>query len=124
LSDEDRLLTKPGEHTQAGRLIKFTNLKDIIRLESSLRSYIFEAIEIEKIGLKVESKKVSDYEVIEEFKVKLKAMPELRKAFNALTPGRQKAYLIHFLDAKQSKTRAARVEKWIPNILKGKGFLE
>lgn len=122
LSDTDGLLAKPGENTQAGRLIRFTNVKDIVKAENTIKAYIYEAIEVEKAGIKVKPKKVDDYPMPDEFQNKLKKMPGLKTAFYALTPGRQKAYLLHFSGAKQSKTRESRIEKCIPNILIGKGL--
>jgi uncharacterized protein YdeI (YjbR/CyaY-like superfamily) len=124
LSDSDKILDKPGEHTQAARLIRFRDIKKIAELEDTLKAYVFEAIEIEKAGLKVKSKPVSEFDVPEELTKAFKLNPDLKKAFHALTPGRQKAYLLHFSSAKQSKTREARIEKWIPKIMMGKGFLE
>lgn len=124
LSDTSNILSQPGENTQSARLIRFTNVKEIVKLKSILKAYIFEAMEIEKAGLKVAFKKAEDYSIPEEFQNKLKLMPALKKAFDALTPGRQKSYLLHFSQAKQTKTREARIEKCIPQILKGKGFNE
>lgn len=124
LSDHAGMLESPGENSQAGRLIKFTDVRTISKQKADLKAYIFEAIEIEKAGLKVASKPVSEFPVPEEFQQKLDQLPQLKKAFEALTPGRQRAYLLHFGGAKQSVTRAARVEKWIPQILAGKGFNE
>jgi uncharacterized protein YdeI (YjbR/CyaY-like superfamily) len=124
LSDSEMILEKPGEHTQAARLIRFKDIKKIAELEDTLKAYVFEAIEIEKAGLKVKSKPVSEFDVPEELTSAFKLNPDLKKAFNSLTPGRQKAYLLHFSSAKQSKTREARIEKWIPKIMMGKGFLE
>ena len=124
LSDTHNILSQPGEHTQSARLIRFTNVKEIMKLKSVLKAYLFEAIEIEKAGLKVTFKKPEDFVLPEEFQNKLKLMPALKKAFDALTPGRQKSYLLHFSQAKQTKTREARIEKCIPQILKGKGFNE
>lgn len=124
LSDTAGLLVSPGENSQASRLIKYTDARTISKQKADLKAYIFEAIEVEKAGLKVEYKKVAEYPVPEEFQQKLDQLPKLKKAFEALTPGRQRAYLLHFGGAKQSQTRAARVEKWIPNILSGKGFNE
>lgn len=124
LSDTAKLLASPGEHTQAARLIRFTDARTISKHKAELKAYIFEAIEIEKAGLKVAYKKVTDFPVPDEFQQKLDQLPALKKAFEALTPGRQRAYLLHFGSAKQANTRAARVEKWIPNILSGKGFNE
>lgn len=122
LKDPRHILVKISENTQASRQVRFTDMKEIIELEPVLKDYIREAIEVEKSGLEVELKKTSDYEVPEEFKIKLDADPKLKKAFKALTPGRQRAYLFYFSSAKQSKTREARVEKYIPQILAGKGM--
>lgn len=122
LSDANGILYQPGENTQAARQIKFTNVKDIAELEPVLKAYIFEAIEVEKAGLKVPLKKTAEYNVPEEFQTRLDEIPILKSAFEALTPGRQKAYLLHFSQAKQSQTRASRIEKCIPQILIGKGL--
>lgn len=100
----------------------FTTLQEITELKSVLKSYIYEAIEVEKAGLKVELKKTREYDVPMEFQVKLDECAELKCAFKALTPGRQRAYLLYFAAAKQAKTREARVEKVIPQILSGKGL--
>lgn len=124
LEDEEKILQFPGENSQSAKVIRFTDVKTIQKLEAVLKAYIFEAIEIEKAGLKVTPKKLEEYTVPAEFKSKLKEMPALKKAFEALTLGRQKAYLLHFSSAKQAATRISRIEKCIPNILKGKGFLE
>lgn len=122
LSDDKNILTKPGEHTQAARTVNFTDLKSIEKMEASIVSYIQEAIEIEKSGQKVEFKKVDDYEVPSELQEKFNASPSFKKAFEALTPGRQKGYLLHFAQAKQSSTRIARIEKCEPKIREGKGL--
>jgi Uncharacterized protein conserved in bacteria len=122
LSDEHKILTKPGENTQASRVIRFTKIEDITEREQILKSYIFEAVEVEKAGLKVELKKSDEYLVPEEFQKKLDGFPELKAAFEALTPGRQRAYLLYFTQPKQSKTRESRIEKYIQQILIGKGF--
>jgi uncharacterized protein YdeI (YjbR/CyaY-like superfamily) len=122
LYDAERILVAPGENTQLGRWVKFTSVPEIVKMEPVLKAYIYEAIEVEKAGVKVKLKETSDYPVPEEFQSKLDAMPALKAAYNALTPGRQKAYLLHFAQPKQSKTREARVEKWIPQILAGKGI--
>ncbi|MCD9575108.1 YdeI/OmpD-associated family protein [Flavobacterium soyae] len=122
LKDTDGILIQQSENVQAARQIRFTNLKEITELKDILKTYIYQAIEIEKAGLKVELKKTSEFAVSEEFQKKLDAMPDLQKAFSALTPGRQRAYLLHFSQPKQSKTRVSRVEKNIPNILEGKGL--
>lgn len=122
LEDTDSILIQQSENVQAARQIRFTNRQEIVDLKKILKTYIYQAIEVEKAGLKVELKKTSEFEVAEEFQKKLNQMPNLQKAFYELTPGRQRAYLLHFSQAKQSKTREARVEKNIPNILDGKGL--
>jgi uncharacterized protein YdeI (YjbR/CyaY-like superfamily) len=122
LKDVHGILLKAGEHTQAGRWIKFTNVREIVKMKTILKAYIHEAIEAERAGLKVNYKKTSDFMIPEEFKSKLDKNAALKTAFKALTPGRQRAYLIYFSGAKQSKTREARVEKCMPQILKGKGL--
>ena len=123
LKDPKHILQKIGE-AQAGRWIKFTSPKEISPLQPTLRSYIYEAIEVEESGKKVPLKKASEYVVPEELQVKLNAAPELKAAFEALTPGRRKSYIFHVSGAKQAKTRAARVEKCAPMILSGRGFNE
>lgn len=122
LKDTNGILIQQTENVQAGRQIRFTNLQEIVELEATIKAYIFEAIEVEKAGLKVEMKKTKDYPVPEELQTKLDESPALKTAFEALTPGRQRAYLFHFGQPKQSKTRTARVEKCIPQILDGKGL--
>ncbi|WP_200975582.1 YdeI family protein [Echinicola sp. 20G] len=122
LKDEEKLLEKPGENTQAGRIIKFTNVQKIQELQATLKAYLFEAIEVEKAGLGIEYKETSAYDVPEEFQQKLDEDPGIKAAFEALTPGRQKGYLLHFSQAKQSKTREARIEKCLPMIFAGKGL--
>ena len=124
LADPEHVLQKIGENSQSGRWIKFTSLKEITAIQSLLRSYFREAIEIEKSGRKVNLKKESDYPVPEELQTKLDATPKLRAAFAALTPGRRKSYILHVSSAKQAKTRTARVEKCVPMILSGRGFNE
>ncbi len=121
LQDENTILNKIG-NVQAARWIKFTSVKEIIKLEPILKAYIFEAIEVEKAGLKIIKKKTSDYPIPGEFQRKLNKMPALKKAFEALTPGRQRAYIHYFSQAKQAKTREARVEKYMQHILNGKGM--
>ncbi|HTB32978.1 MAG TPA: YdeI/OmpD-associated family protein [Bacteroidia bacterium] len=121
LSDEEGILIQPGK-VQAARWVKFTSVKEIIKLEPVLKAYIFEAIEIEKAGLKIIKKKTSDYPIPQEFQDRLDELPALKKAFYALTPGRQRAYIIYFSQAKQSKTREARVEKYLQQIINGKGI--
>lgn len=122
LKDTDNILIQQSDNVQAARQIRFTNLKEITDQKDILKTYIYQAIEIEKAGLKVELKKTTEFEVSDEFQKKLDEMPDLKKAFHALTPGRQRAYLLNFSQPKQSKTREARVEKNIPNILNGKGL--
>jgi uncharacterized protein YdeI (YjbR/CyaY-like superfamily) len=124
LNDPNDILIQQTEHVQAARQIRFTNLREIVKLEPILKSYIYEAIEVEKAGLKVKLKKTAAFPVPEEFKVKMDKKAALKTAFYALTPGRQRAYLLHFAAPKQAKTRESRVEKWIPEILKGKGLNE
>ena len=102
LADSEKILLQQTENVQAARQIRFTNLQDIVKLETAIKAYIFEAIEVEKAGLKVELKKTSEYNLPEEFQQKLEQMPELRTAFEALTPGRQRAYIFYFSQAKQS----------------------
>lgn len=122
LKDTKRILVKPGENSQAARVIRFANVQEIVKLESTLKAYIKQAIKAEKAGLKVQLKDISEREVPEELQTKLDDMPALNKAFNALTPGRRRAYFLHIAGAKQSKTRASRVEKCVPRILDGKGL--
>lgn len=122
LKDDHQILEKPGENTQSGRVVRFTDVAQIAQLESVLKSYIFEAIEVKKAGLKVQLKPVSDYDIPEEFQQRLEEDPELKEAFENLTPGRQKGYLLYFSGAKQSKTREDRIEKYLPKIMKGLGF--
>lgn len=106
LKDTDGILIQQSENVQAARQIRFTNLQKIIDLKTVLKTYIYQAVEIEKAGLKVELKKTSEFAVSEEFQKRLDEMPNLKNAFYALTPGRQRAYLLHFLQPKQSKTRS------------------
>lgn len=122
LKDAKGILIQQTENVQAGRQVRFTNIQQIVELEPVLKAYILEAIEAEKAGLEIKYKKPSEFKVAEEFQVKLDKIPTLKKAFRALTPGRQRAYLLYFSGAKQSKTREARVEKCMPRILKGKGL--
>lgn len=124
INDTDDILIQQTENVQSGRQIRFTNVKEIIKLEPVLKEYIQKAIDIEKAGLKVVLKKTDEFKVPEEFQQKLKESPALKSAFEALTPGRQRAYLFHFSQPKQSTTREARIEKQIPKILSGKGLLD
>lgn len=122
LSDPENILIQQTENVQAARQIRFTNVKEIVKMEKILKAYIYEAIEVEKAGLQVKLKKTSDFKVPEEFQNKLDQMPSLQKAFETLTPGRQRAYIFYFSQAKQSRTREARVEKYVKQILSGKGL--
>jgi uncharacterized protein YdeI (YjbR/CyaY-like superfamily) len=122
LKDAEGILIRQTENVQSARQIRFANVREIAKLKKTLKSYIREAIEIEKAGLKVELKKTRDFEMPEEFQSKLDELPALRAAFDALTPGRQRAYLFHFSQPKQAKTRESRVEKYIPKILEGMGL--
>jgi uncharacterized protein YdeI (YjbR/CyaY-like superfamily) len=122
LNDANGILIKPGEDTQAGRQIRFTNAREIVEMEPILKAYIYEAIEVEKAGLKVDFKKTTEFIIPEEFQKKLDEIPALKTAFDALTPGRQRAYILYFSQPKQSKTRESRVEKYMQQILNGKGL--
>ncbi|MFL5808653.1 MAG: YdeI/OmpD-associated family protein [Flavisolibacter sp.] len=122
LKDARGILVQQTEHVQSARQVRFTNPREIAKLEPALKAYIYEAIEVEKAGLKVELKKTAAFEVPEEFETKLKKSAALKKAFAALTPGRQRGYLLYFSAPKQSKTRETRIEKSMPLILKGKGL--
>lgn len=122
--DPKRILQRAGEHTQAGRWIKFTSVQEVASLRSTLTDYIYEAIEIEESGKKVKLKKPSEYAIPEELQARLDKDAALKAAFEALTPGRRKSYIFHISSAKQSKTRAARAEKCAPTILSGRGFNE
>jgi uncharacterized protein YdeI (YjbR/CyaY-like superfamily) len=122
LHDAEGILIQQTENVQAGRQIRFTDVSEIVNLEPILKAYIYEAIEVEKAGLKVNFKKTTEYNIPEKFQNKLDEIPALKTAFEALTPGRQRAYLFYFSEPKQSKTREARVEKCIPQILTGKGL--
>jgi len=122
LKDDKSILIQQTKNVQAGRQIRFTNVQEIVKMKSILKAYIFEAIEVEKAGLKVKMKKTSDFKIPEEFQKKLNEKAALKTAFEALTPGRQRAYIFYFSQPKQSKTRASRVEKYIRQILSGKGL--
>jgi uncharacterized protein YdeI (YjbR/CyaY-like superfamily) len=119
LKDPENLLSRIGEHMQAPRQLRFTSISDVIRLKPKIKAYIEEAINLEKSGAKVQLKKASDYKIPDELQAKLDENPDLKKAFAALTPGRQKRYIFEIAAAKQSTTRAARVEKYTPQILAG-----
>ncbi|ACU63547.1 Domain of unknown function DUF1801 [Chitinophaga pinensis DSM 2588] len=122
LSDPESVLVKTGENTEVGRQLRFTSVKEITKLAPVISAYIYEAIEVERAGLKVEVKKSTELDIPEEFQQQLAANADLKKAFFALTQGRQKAYIFYFSGAKQSKTRMSRVERCIPQILEGKGM--
>ena len=122
LKDAEGILVQQTKNVQAARQMRFANIHELVGLKATLKSYIREAIEVEAAGLKVDLKKTAEFTVADEFKKKLDENPDLRTAFDALTPGRQRAYLLHFSAPKQSKTRESRVEKWTKQILKGKGL--
>jgi uncharacterized protein YdeI (YjbR/CyaY-like superfamily) len=122
LKDPKNILVQQTENVQAARQVRFTSVQEIVKKEKTLKAYIYEAIEVEEAGLKVPMKKATEFKMPEEFKNKLEKKPALKKAFYALTPGRQRGYLLYFSSAKQSKTREARVEKYMPLILDGKGL--
>ncbi len=122
LNDPNGILIQQTKNVQAARQVRFTNVREIVKMERILKAYIYEAIEVERAGLQVKYKKTKDFKIPEEFQSKLDKMPALKKAFDALTPGRQRAYIFHFSQPKLSKTRASRVEKYIKQILKGKGL--
>ena len=122
LKDPEGILIQQTENVQSARQVRFTNLQEILALEPILKAYVYEAIEVEKSGLKVQFKQATEFAVADEFQAKLDESEELSAAFYALTPGRQRAYLLFFGAPKQSKTRAARVEKYIEQIMNGKGL--
>ncbi|MFV5700100.1 DUF1801 domain-containing protein [Flavobacterium sp. ZT3R17] len=122
LQDSNGLLSKPGENSQAVRFFKFTSLQEIQELKPIIKNYIYEAIELEKAGLKVIFKSNTELELVAELQIALDKNPSLKIAFKALTPGRQRAYNLYFSAPKQSKTRENRIENYIPRILDGKGF--
>lgn len=122
LKDTKGILIQQTKNVQAARQIRFTNVREIVKIKSILKRYIYEAIEVEKTGLKVKMKKTSDFKIPVEFQNKLDKTPALKTAFYALTPGRQRAYIFYFSQAKQFKTRESRVEKNMQKILNGKGL--
>jgi uncharacterized protein YdeI (YjbR/CyaY-like superfamily) len=122
LNDTNGILIQQTKNVQAGRQIRFTNVREIVKMKPILKAYIYEAIEVEKAGLKVNFKKATEFIIPEEFQNKLNKIPALKTAFNALTPGRQRAYILYFSAPKQSKTRESRVEKCMQQILNGKGL--
>ena len=122
LADAEGILIQQTENVQSARQIRFTNFREIVKMERILKSYIYEAIEVERAGLKVKLKKTSEYRIPAEFQSRLDKSAALKKAFESLTPGRQRAYLFYFSQAKQSKTREERVKKYVRQILSGKGL--
>jgi len=122
LQDPHGILIQQTANVQAGRQVRFTSLGEIVELEPILKTYVFEAIEVEKAGLEVSFKKHAEYTIPEELKHKFDEIHALKTAFDALTPGRQRGYMLYFSSPKQSKTRESRVEKYIPHILDGKGL--
>jgi uncharacterized protein YdeI (YjbR/CyaY-like superfamily) len=122
LKDANRILIQQTENVQAARQLRFTNAREIAETEPILKAYIHEAVEVEKAGLEVSYKKTSEFAVPAELQTKLDATPALKKAFEALTPGRQRGYLLYFAAPTQSKTREARIQKCTPQILKGQGL--
>jgi len=122
LKDSKGILVQQTENVQAARQIRFTDVREIVKMKSIVKKYIYEAIEVEEAGLKVNFKMTSEFKIPEEFKTRLYKKPDLKTAFYALTPGRQRAYLFYFSAAKQSKTRESRVEKCMAQILEGKGL--
>ncbi len=122
LNDADGLLVQQTENVQAARQIRFTGVRDIVAMEAVVKAYIREAIAVEKAGLKVNLKKTSEFPIPQEFRIKLDTNPALRTAFDALTPGRQRGYILHFSAPKQAKTRESRIEKCMEQILEGKGL--
>ncbi len=124
LKDSHGFLIQPTENTQGARQARFTSAKEITAMAATLKAYVKEAMELEKAGLKVAYKKPAETPVPEELQAKLDELPEFKAAFKTLTPGRQRAYILHFSSAKQSQTRVSRIEKCIPQILEGKGWNE
>ena len=122
LKDAKGILIQQTENVQATRQIRFTNVREIVAMEPTLKAYIYEAIEVEKAGLKVNFKKTTEFTIPEEFQNQLDKIPKLKTAFDALTPGRQRAYILYFSQPKQSKTRESRIEKCMKQILIGKGL--
>lgn len=122
LNDAKGILIQQTENVQAARQIRVTNVQEIVEMETILKDYIYEAIEVEKAGLEVNLKEHSEYKIPEELQHKFNEMPALKTAFEDLTPGRQRQYIFYFSEAKQSKTRVSRVEKYIPKILEGQGL--
>jgi uncharacterized protein YdeI (YjbR/CyaY-like superfamily) len=122
LNDARGILIQQTKNVQAARQIRFSNVQEIVKMKPVLKTYIYEAIEVEKAGLKVKFKKTAEFNIPEEFQKKLDKIPALKTAFDGLTPGRQRAYIFYFSQPKQSKTRESRVEKYMKQILHGKGL--
>jgi uncharacterized protein YdeI (YjbR/CyaY-like superfamily) len=122
LKDKKKILIQQTENVQAARQIRFTSVQQIVKMKAILKAYIYEAVEVDEAGLKVDFKKTKEFTMPEEFQKKLNKSRALKTAFEALTPGRQRGYLLYFSSAKQAKTRESRVEKFMPKILKGKGL--
>jgi uncharacterized protein YdeI (YjbR/CyaY-like superfamily) len=122
LKDSKNILIRQTENVQAARQVRFTSLQEIVKLEKTIKAYIYQAVEVEEAGLKVPLKKTEAFKMPAEFQHRLDKNAALEKAFKALTPGRQRGYLLYFSSAKQSKTREARIEKYMQHILKGKGL--
>jgi uncharacterized protein YdeI (YjbR/CyaY-like superfamily) len=122
LKDPKGILIQQTENVQVPRQMRFTSAKEVDKMKATLKALIYEAVEVEESGVKVEMKKTTEFAMPEEFKSKLDKTPKLKKAFEALTPGRQRGYLLHFAAAKQSKTRESRIEKCIPMIVEGRGL--
>ncbi|HSN62104.1 MAG TPA: YdeI/OmpD-associated family protein [Ferruginibacter sp.] len=122
LKDPKGILIQQTENVQSARQIRFTNVEEILKNKSTIKAYIKEAVKLDKAGLKLELKKTTEYKIPAEFQAVLNDMPELKTAFQSLTPGRQRGYLLYFSAAKQSKTREARIEKYLQQILDGKGL--
>lgn len=122
LNDANSILIQQTENVQSARQVRFTSAKEIVKLEPVLKAYIYEAIEVERAGLKVKMKKTAQFKMPDEFRNKLEKNKSLKKAFEALTPGRQRGYLLHFSQPKLAQTRESRIEKCTPLILKGKGL--
>lgn len=124
LQDPHGILIQQTENVQAARQIRFTSVQEIVEMEPILKAYMYEAIEVEKAGLEVNFKKSSEFNIPEELQNKFDEIPALKTAFEALTPGRQRAYILYFSEPKQSKTRESRIEKYMQQILNGKGLKE
>lgn len=122
LNDAKGILIQQTENSQSVRIIRFSNVREITKLKPVLKSYILQAVQVEKAGLKVKLKRITEHKIPQELQSKLDELPALKTAFTALTPGRQRAYLLYFSSAKQSKTRTSRIEKCLPQILNGRGL--